>query len=81
MLTCSHVHICEDNNLAIEASGAGDGDVGGVDAGGGLEAVSVAHEGVVEAGDGGEDGGGEHLGGNSQHHHHQHRRHSQRTSW
>ena len=50
---------------------AGDGHVGGVDAGGGLEAVSVAHEGVVEAGDGGEDGGGEHLGINSHHHHHQ----------
>ena len=47
------------------ASSAGDGHVGGVDAGGGLEAVHVAHGGVggvVEAGHGGEDGGGENLG-------------------
>ena len=45
------------------ASGAGDGHVGGVDAGGGLEAVHVAHRGVggVEAGDGSQDGGGENL--------------------
>ena len=45
------------------ASGAGDGHVGGVDAGGRLEAVHVTHGGVggVEAGDGSQDGGGENL--------------------
>ena len=55
-------------HLAVEgvavASGAGDGDVGGVDAGGGLEAEHTAHrgEGGVEAGHSGKDGGGENLG-------------------
>ena len=46
------------------ASSAGDGHVGGVNAGGGLEAVHVAHGvgGVVEAGHGGENRGGENLG-------------------
>ena len=55
-------------NLAIVggvgvASGAGDGHVGGVDAGGGLEAIHVAHGGIggIEAGDGSQDGGGENL--------------------
>ena len=47
------------------ASSAGDGHVGGVDAGGGLEAVHVAHGGVggvVEAGHSSEDGRRENLG-------------------
>ena len=50
--------------VAVDTGSAGDGHVGGVDAGGGLEAEHVAHRGVggVEAGHGGEDGGGENLG-------------------
>ena len=51
--------------MVAVASGAGDGHVGGVDAGGGLEAVHVAHAiggvGGVEPGDGSQDGGGENL--------------------
>ena len=51
-------------HLAVVAGGAGDGHVSGVNAGGGLEAVHMAHGGVgvVEAGHGSENGGGENLG-------------------
>ena len=57
---CSYIVV----HLAVVAGGAGDGHVGGVNAGGGLEAVHVAHGvgDVVEAGHGGENRGGENLG-------------------
>ena len=48
-------------HLAVVAGGAGDGHVGGVNAGGGLEAHGGVGD-VVEAGHGGENRGGENLG-------------------
>ena len=58
------MYIVDVVHLAVVAGGAGDGHVGGVDAGGGLEAHSGVGDGVggvVEAGHGSEDGGGENL--------------------